>query len=202
MEWWMLDLAGNGIISVAYLAIATMIIGGVARSRQLLHNPLAVATGLIFFTCGIGHGLHAIHLLSPFLVPGDPVGMAARVEGTQPHMWIADGITALVAVWYLTLRGRFPALVRGSSMFEDIRVRQREALEIHDNVVQGLAKAKLNFEVGRPEKGLKDIEDTLAASRKIITDLLGDVGSEVALKPGDLRRARPAATPRGGGGHG
>ncbi|WP_285550763.1 hybrid sensor histidine kinase/response regulator [Actinoplanes regularis] len=35
-----------------------------------------------------------------------------------------DLVTAVVAVWYWTLRGRFPALVRGAAVFEDLRLRQ------------------------------------------------------------------------------
>lgn len=73
-------------------------------------------------------------------------------------------------------------------MFEDIRVRRREALEIHDNVVQGLAVAKLSLDLGRAAEATDAVERTLAASRQIITDLLGQPGSEVALGPGDLRR--------------
>ncbi len=92
-------------------------------------------------------------------------------------------------MWYLTLRGRFPALVRGAAIFEDMRERQRQALQIHDNVVQGLTAAKLNFELGQHDEGLASVEETLAASRRIITDLLGDEGHETALHPGDFRRA-------------
>jgi signal transduction histidine kinase len=60
--------------------------------------------------------------------------------------------------------------------------------EIHDNVLQGLAKTKLSLDLGRTEEGEREVEETLAASRKIISDLLGEPGSEVELRPGDLRR--------------
>jgi PAS domain S-box-containing protein len=35
-----------------------------------------------------------------------------------------DLLTAALAVWYWTLRSRFPALVRGAAVFEDLRLRQ------------------------------------------------------------------------------
>ena len=37
-------------------------------------------------------------------------------------------------------------------------------------------------------EGVKEVEQTLEASRKIITGLLGEPDSEVALQAGDLRR--------------
>lgn len=59
--------------------------------------------------------------------------------------------------------------------------------------MQGLATAKLRFETGHYEDGLRTVEETLAAFRRIITDLLGDEGSETALQPGDFRRAKAAS---------
>ncbi|MHB8634708.1 MAG: hypothetical protein ACYDBQ_12240, partial [Thermoplasmatota archaeon] len=67
-----------------------------------------------------------------------------------------------------------------------------QAFELHDDIVQGLAEAKLNLDVGRREEGLRAIERTLLASRRIITELLGSEGSEIALGAGDLRRHAPA----------
>jgi hypothetical protein len=188
MSQWMIGAAANGVIMVAYLAIAFSILNGIAGTGQWRDNPLAVATGAIFLTCGIGHGLHFTHLLLPALGADGQVGEAARTEFNSWHAWAWDAVTAGVAVWYWTLRGRFPALVRGAALFEDMRQRQRQALEIHDNVVQGLAKTKLSLDLGRTEEGEREVEETLAASRKIISDLLGEPGSEMELGPGDLRR--------------
>jgi signal transduction histidine kinase len=64
--------------------------------------------------------------------------------------------------------------------------REREALDIHDNIVQGLAEAQLAFDVGRPEQAREAVERTLAQARRIVTELMGDPG------PGDLRRSTPA----------
>jgi signal transduction histidine kinase len=109
------------------------------------------------------------------------------------HIALWDLMTGAIGLWYLSLRGRFPALVRGAAMFEDLKERRRQALEIHDNIVQGLASAKLAYELGNNDDGYRAIEETLAASRVIITDLLGEPGSEIALGPGDLRRTSPAS---------
>jgi hypothetical protein len=44
---------------MAYAAIFAAILVPVVRTRQLATNRLAVATSLIFFSCAVGHALHA-----------------------------------------------------------------------------------------------------------------------------------------------
>jgi two-component system cell cycle sensor histidine kinase/response regulator CckA len=53
-------LMGNLVIMVAYAAITVAIVVPVARAGQLRTNRLATATALIFFSCAVGHGLHAV----------------------------------------------------------------------------------------------------------------------------------------------
>lgn len=185
MEFWLLGISANGIIALAYFGIATTIFWGIAKAKQWRKNPLALATGLIFLSCGAGHIVHFSHGIN-VANPADVT--AARLLAAEWHTWVIDGATAVVAIWYFTLRGRFPALVRGSALFEDMQVRQRQALEIHDNIVQGLVKAKLSIEAGQTESGRKELDDTIEASRKIMSDLLGDAGRSRPLRPGELIR--------------
>jgi len=192
IEFWMVGAAANGALTAAYLVIAFHILLGVARAGHWRANPLGLATGLIFFTCGVGHGEHFAHIILPSFGLEQEAGAAARAAFANWHVSLWDALTAAVALWYFSLRGRFPALIRGSALFEDIRVRRREALDIHDNVVQGLAVAKLALDLGHVEQAAVAVERTLAASRKIITDLLGDADSEVAFRPGDFRRTMQA----------
>lgn len=185
---WVIGALANVVLTTSYLAIAFHILRGIVRAAQWRTNPLALATGCIFFTCGVGHGVHFVHMVLPSFGLELETGAIARANFGDWHVWLWDSLTASVAIWYFTLRNRFPALLRGTALFEDIRVRQREALEIHDNVVQGLAVAKMSLDLGRAAEATAAVEKTLAASRKIITDLLGEPGSEVSLGPGDLRR--------------
>lgn len=192
MDWWMLGLGANGVIALAYFGIAATIFFGIARSRQWRQNPLAFATGLIFLSCGVGHGVHFVHGIAVW----SPAELAAqRLLFGEWHVWLVDGLTALIAVWYFTLRGRFPALVRGAALFEDMRVRQRQALEIHDNIVQGIVKAKLSAELGETEATKRELESTLVASRNIMSELLGEAGRTRPIRPGEL--ARRTAEPGG-----
>ena len=193
MTWWMVGAISNVVILAAYLAISFSIARGLIKSRQgLRDNQLGWATAAIFFTCAVHHGSHPVHQLLPYVGAEQDTGLAMRAAFDDWHVSSWDVVTAAVGVWYWRLRSRFPALVRGAAVFEDIKMRQREALDIHDNVVQGLAAAKLSFELDEREEGLKAVEKSLAASRKIITDLLGEPTSETALQPGELRRHQSA----------
>jgi signal transduction histidine kinase len=87
--------------------------------------------------------------------------------------------------------GSWRAMVHHRSEIENLRQRQRQALDIHDNVVQGLAMAKLSFELGETDTGMAAIDETLAAARAFVTDLLGDPDI-VDLRSGALRRSVPA----------
>jgi hypothetical protein len=103
-------------------------------------------------------------------------------------------------VYYLTLRGSYASVLRGAQMFEDMKVRQRQALEINDNIVQGLAVAKYELDRGEDERSRDAIEATLRKARLLITDLLGERDSEVGLGASDLRRSAPATVVTGGTG--
>jgi PAS domain S-box-containing protein len=70
---------------------------------------------------------------------------------------------------------------------ERLRLRRQHALEINDNLVQGLALAKYRLALGDVAGGLQAISDTLEEARRIVGDLHVETGP---TKPGDLRRGR------------
>ena len=57
-------------------------------------------------------------------------------------------------------------------------LRRQQALEINDNVVQGLAVAKYALDLDQTAKAKEAIEGTLAAARRIISDLLDEVSTD------------------------
>jgi hypothetical protein len=194
MRWWHFGAVMNAVVLVAYLAISFHILRGVVRSGRITSNPLALATGLIFLTCAIHHGSHPVHMFLPSIGIGEHKSHSMREAFDSWHTSAFDLATAGVAVWYWRLRNRFPALVRGSALFEDLRERERQALEINDNVVQHLAVAKLAYDLGKHDEAYDAIDKGLVSSRKIITELLGEPGSGVDLGAGDLRRREPGGT--------
>ena len=75
---------------------------------------------------------------------------------------------------------------------ENATIRRQQALEINDNIVQGLAVAKYSFDLGEQAKAREAVEGTLVAARSIISELLDDIGGNVDLGPGTLTRDRAA----------
>ena len=183
---WEVAATANAIIAVAYVMISLAILSPLLREGQLRSNPLGSATAMIFFTCAVHHGTHTIHLVAPTLGFDETAGNALREAFASWHVGIWDGVSALVAVWYWTLRKSYGPLMRGAKLFEDMKERQRQALEINDNIVQGLAVITSALALGQQELAQSAADRTIAAARTIITDLLGDASMPIA--PGSLRR--------------
>src|ERR1041385_542639 len=135
--WWIIGTTANLVVSFSYLAIATVIIIPLAKERQVLANRLGTATAAIFFTCAIHHGGHSVKALLPFLHAwqalgfGVTSGLYTRLSW-DPEAVAWDLLTAAVGVYYLSLRRTYAPLMRGAKLFEDMRERQRQALEIND----------------------------------------------------------------------
>jgi len=107
---WELSVIGNLAIALPYFAISYFVARGLIKSGQLVSNPLALGTGLIFFSCGMGHLLHAEHMA----FGGEQYRAAADM-----HMTLWDASTAAIAIWYLSMRRRYVQLLHSPAMFED-----------------------------------------------------------------------------------
>jgi hypothetical protein len=186
---WQIVTLENLVVAAAYLGISYIILSGLLRTGQLGSNKLGLATGLIFFTCAVHHGSHAVHMLLPSIGLDKEHGTLMR-QAWDWHVGVWDLVTAAVGVYYLTLRGSYASVLRGAQMFEDLKVRQRQALEINDSIVQGLTVAKYELDRGEEAQSREAIEATLRKARGLITDLLGE--HETELGPGDLRRSAHA----------
>lgn len=60
----------------------------------------------------------------------------------------------------------------------ETEARQQHALELNDNIVQGLAVAKMSLETGHTEKGLEAVTETLKRVKSLVADLLAGLGDE------------------------
>lgn len=184
---WQVTAAVNGVILVAYSLIAFAVLRALVRTKQVRGNLLGTATAAIFLTCAIHHGSHAMHLLAPAAGLHLHEGLALR-EAMGWHAAAWDTLSAVVAVFYWSLRGRYGALLQqGPALFTDLKARQRSALEINDNIVQGLALAQYRYEAGQPELAHQAVVQTLAAARTMMSDLVDPVAG-LPIEPGDLVR--------------
>jgi succinate dehydrogenase/fumarate reductase cytochrome b subunit len=187
MSSWSVGLVCNAVIMLAYFLIALAIVVPLSRSHQLRTNPLGAATAAIFFTCAVHHGAHSIHMLLPSLGVSDPQGLAMRSAWGWPlALW--DVVGALVAVYYWTLRRSYSSLMHGAQLFQDLRLREQQALELNDTVLQGLVVAKMALDLEQPDKAEGALNASIEAASRIITGLLDS--HQLSL---DLVRSSPAA---------
>jgi len=83
-------------------------------------------------------------------------------------------------------------IVRLRTLEAERRRHRREALDLSDTVVQGLAVARHALEHNEARHASAAIEKTLATARKVVTELLADLAAESkSIAPGDLVRGRP-----------
>jgi PAS domain S-box-containing protein len=79
-----------------------------------------------------------------------------------------------------------------ASRLGEAQLRRRQALEINDNVVQGLVAAAYALDQGQVPHSQSYLEQTLSAARAMMDDLLEPLDGE-GLQPGDLVRTAPAS---------
>ncbi len=122
---------------------------------------------------------------------------------------LRDGIVvAILAMAWTTPKGRMPDRERNAALLfasemsvvmdraEAQRLdRERAALEINDNIVQGLVVAKYSAQRGDLESSVAALDETLERARALITDQLRYVGTTAGggLRPGDLARERASS---------
>jgi len=78
-----------------------------------------------------------------------------------------------------------------SLRLSETRMRRRQAVEINDNIVQGLTAAVYALELGDAESCRSYLDGTLSAARSMMGDTMDEI-ADGELSDGDLVRAEPA----------
>lgn len=177
---WQIGMVANAVIAAAYFLIVVAIVVPLARSHQLRTNPLGAATAAIFFTCAVHHGTHSVHMLLPSTGIDDAQGLAMRRAWGWP-LAIWDVVGAVVGVYYWTLRRNYSSLMQGAKLFDDLREREQQALELNDSVLQGLVVAKMALDLDQPERAQQALATSIDSASRMITDLLGSEHFSIAL---------------------
>ncbi|GAA2614625.1 hybrid sensor histidine kinase/response regulator [Paractinoplanes durhamensis] len=113
-----LFLLANLVIMVAYAAITIAVMVPVSRAGQLRTNKLAVATALIFFSCAVGHGMHAFLAYRGITQAADTAHLGhALSEGWSWPSAVWDLFTAGVGIYYWTLRRSYGVLLGNGAIF-------------------------------------------------------------------------------------
>jgi hypothetical protein len=124
-----------------------------------------------------------IGLAQPIVRDGRAAGVLA-LAWLRPRQWLPERASAAALVFAAQAS---VAMERVERLNRD---RERQALEINDNIVQGLAVAKYAIAQGMLEEGTRAIDETLARARRLITEQLNEIVREPGgvIRPGDLVR--------------
>ena len=180
VEPWIIGLVCNALIAIAYLLISAALLVPLARSNQLRTNPLGAATAAIFLTCAVHHGAHSLHMLLPAFGVADTQGLAMRTAWGWPlALW--DVVGAAVGIYYWTQRRQYSSLMEGAQLFQDLRQREQQALELNDTVLQGLVVAKMALDLDDTARAQAALTASIDSASRIITDLLGSASAHQSL---------------------
>ena len=183
-----LYLLGNLVIMVAYAAIMVGILVPVARARQVRSNKLAMATAMIFFSCAVGHGLHAVMTLRSLQHPA--AHLAAPGWSWPSAIW--DLLTAGVGIYYWSLRRSYGVLLGRGSIYvspgEQHRLAEADAREQAARDVAEAHRATLAAVVEHSDDAIigATIDGRVTAWNGGAERLFGWTAAEVIGRPGTV----------------
>ena len=136
-------LLANVVITVAYASVTVSILVPVARAGQLRTNKLAGATAMIFFSCAVGHALHAVMAYLPLIAGPAAHHMPGETVGWSWTSAVWDVLTAMVGVYYWTLRRSYGVLLGKGAIYVDPWGQNRlDAAAARERAAQDLAEAQ------------------------------------------------------------
>lgn len=131
--------------------------------------------------------------LDPQSVYNHPAAIDNPFKWAAIHgIFILGATIAGLIVWK---RNEALLLEERSRQKAEAEARRRQALEMNDGIVQGLAVAAMARELGQDEKASIAIGETLAQARSIVSNLIDELEKAGPLEPGDLVREGPLETP-------
>ena len=208
--WWLGDMTGDLLAAAAIFAVAAagreilawparraaeatvtlLALAGIAVLAFALDQPLAfiVFPALTWATLRFGRLGAAV---GSVVVAG--IAVAFTAHGTGQFADYSRDVSLLLSQTFMAVAAMTALLLaavvseREAAVAATLQLRRREALAIHDDVVQGLAVAKYALDGGSDTLARRAVDDSLERSRALVTDLLAEEGEVEELGPGGLR---------------
>jgi hypothetical protein len=173
--------AASAVAVVLFAAVAALrfaIRGSQDPVTELAALPIALLAITFGRRIGTAAGLASVALIAVWVATTDvsltPLGWASRVVPL-----------VLLGVLLGASTDRLREAQAGERRLAAVAALQREAAEVNDSVVQGLAVAKWLLEADQLDRGLAAVTETMSTAQDLVSRMLG-AGSPL---PGDLRRA-------------
>ncbi|MGN6578086.1 MAG: hypothetical protein ACTHKG_20630 [Nocardioides sp.] len=163
-------LAGLGVAGLLFVGVSVLRFAAddAADASVMLYMLPVALIGLAFGRwAGAVAGLLAVVLTAAWVLTVELdltwVGWASRVV---PPL--------LLGVLIGDASDRLAAADEQRRILEAAAQRHRDAAEVNDTLVQGMAAARWAFEGGRHEVGMRTLEETLAQGHELVSKLLRD----------------------------
>jgi integral membrane sensor domain MASE1 len=215
--WWLGDMGGDVLVAPFVLLVVghwrearrerwvealvlLALLGGVTALVLARSEPLAYATFPFLIWAALRFGPHGAATAN-LVVAAIAIAYTANEHGGFIHgtrddsLLIAQTFMGVAAVTSLLLAAI--AAERERAEAAGAAARTREALEINDNIVQGLTVAQYAARAGQHDLAESAIENTLGEGRSMIGELVADLPPDTLTRPGALRRQSPADPGRG-----
>jgi len=215
--WWLGDMGGNLVVAPFVLLCvghlreapwdrwveAVVLLAALGAIGVLVFSqdaPVAYVAFPFLIWAALRLGPHGASAAS-LLVAGIAVAYTANRHGAlmggarDEALLLAQTFACVAALTALLLAA--VAAERRQAEVASAEARSQEALEINDNIVQGLAVARYAVQAGRTELAADALETTLTDARSMIGELLEELPPETLARPGSLRRRSPAGPARG-----
>jgi hypothetical protein len=173
-----------GVAGLMYVAVFSLrlLTGNPADAYALLYAlPVALVAVTSGLRAGTGAGLLAVALLAVWAVVRDvsltPAGWASRV---LPLLLLG------VLLGHATDRVQKAQLEQ--RRLHEAAMLHREAIEINDTLLQGMAAAKWSLEAGRLDSGKAILDETIEEAQQLVSGLIRR--ADMAGRTERLRRSR------------
>ena len=128
-------------------------------------------------------------------ITGSPFKIVLDIDKSDLYENLSDRTVTwiILALFALALFGGLYFLRRAletNAELERRELNERHAVEINDNIIQGLALAKYKLEAGEGQASADQVSDTLREAQRLVSKLLGDA----EVQAGQLRREIAAET--------
>jgi hypothetical protein len=160
-------LAVAGLLFTVVLAVRFSVEDPVEAISMLYVLPVALVALAFGSRAGLAAGLLALGLVAFWVVA---VGTELSVLG-----WAARLVPFVVLGWLLgDASDRLEEAEARRAALEAAAQRHRDATEVNDTLIQGMAAAKWALEAGRTESGLRTLDETIQLGHQLVSELLRD----------------------------
>ncbi|MGW5194520.1 hypothetical protein ACWEOO_35050 [Kribbella sp. NPDC004138] len=157
--------------------VVRLIDGDAVDATMLLFTlPVALIAVAFGLRAGVAAGALAVLMVVTWvLATGTDLG---------PVGWIARCLPELLLGFLLgDASDRLRRAEAERRKLESGALLYREAIEINDSLVQGMAAARWALEAGRPDDGLKTLETTIGQAQDLVSDLIRQAGMGTSIHP-------------------